>query len=206
MDTVDVTISLRIQRRTPYYTALVWTARFYTQPIMTIGISRNYLSGGLIKDRPFTSWDAALLPFEELFIDTKIKNYPSDWEPHDRWDETMAGFVSLHFPNSGLQLFIELGTDDHRQNWMDLRSQPDHNTASIIGLRKYGLFNNRFLLGGFEYANIKKSYTYKNRGGGHWWKNDFYDFWMLSTKHLLVGFPKLLFLCHLSFGIPNTVL
>ena len=160
----------------PYYTALVGIARFYTEPIMTIGVSRNYLSGGLPTDRPFTTWDAALLPFEALFIDTKIKNYPSDWEPHDRWDETMAGFVSLHFPKSGLQLFIELGTDDHRQNWMDLRSQPDHNSASIIGLRKYGLFNNQLLLGGFEYANIKRSYTYKNRGGGHWWWSNYYDF------------------------------
>ena len=160
----------------PYYTALVWTARFYTRPIITLGLSRNYLSGGLPTDRPFTIWDAALLPFEALFMDTKIKNYPSEWEAHDPWDQTMAGFVSLHFPNSGLQLFIELGTDDHRQNWMDLRSQPDHNSASIIGLRKYGLFNNRFLFGGFEYANIEQSYTYKNRGGGQWWWKSGYDY------------------------------
>jgi len=160
----------------PYYTALVWTTTFYTRPIITLGLSRNYLSGGLPTDRPFTIWDAALLPFELLFIDTKIQKYPSEWEAHDPWDETMAGFVSLHFPNSGLQLFIELGTDDHRQNWMDLRSQPDHNSASIIGLRKYGLFNNRFLFGGFEYANIKQSYTYKNRGGGQWWDKSDYDY------------------------------
>jgi len=158
----------------PYYTALVWSARFYTQPIITIGLSRNYLSGGLPTDRPFTIWDAALLPFEALFIDTKLKKYPSEWEAHDFWDQTMAGFLTIDFPKSGLQLFIELGTDDHRQNLMDLRSQPDHNSASIIGLRKYGFFNNRFLLGGFEYANIKQSYTYKFRGGGHWWwKHDY---------------------------------
>ena len=160
----------------PYYTALVGTARFYTQPIITLGLSRNYLSGGLPTDRLFTIWDAALLPFESLFIDKKIKDYPSEWEAHDPWDETMAGFVSLHFPNSGLQLFIELGTDDHRQNWMDLRSQPDHNSASIIGLRKYGLFNNKFLLGGFEYANIKRAYSYIFRGNFHYWNSYFYDY------------------------------
>jgi hypothetical protein len=88
----------------------------------------------------------------------------------------MAGFISLHFPNSGLRLFVELGTDDHRQNWMDLRSQPDHSSAAIIGIRKYGLFNNRFLLGGFEYANIKLSYTYKYRGAGQWWWKPDYDY------------------------------
>ena len=59
----------------PYYTALVWTTTFYTRPIITLGFSRNYLSGGLPTDRPFTIWDAALLPFEALFMDTKIKNY-----------------------------------------------------------------------------------------------------------------------------------
>jgi len=160
----------------PYYTSLVWTTTFYSRPIITLGLSRNYLSGGLSVDRPFTIWDAALLPFESLFIDTKSKNYPSEWEAHDPWDQTMAGFVSLLFPNSGLQLFIELGTDDHRQNWMDFRSQPDHNSAGIIGLRKYGFFNSRFLLGGFEYANVEQSYTYYNRGGGHWWWKSSYDY------------------------------
>ena len=160
----------------PYYTALVLTTTFYTRPIITLGFSRNYLSGGLPTDRPFTIWDAAMLPFESLFIDTKIKSYQDEFDPHDFWDQTMAGFFTLEFPNSGLMLFLELGTDDHRQNWMDLRSQPDHNSASIIGLRKYGLFNNRFLFGGFEYANIKQSYTYKNRGGGQWWWKSSYDY------------------------------
>lgn len=160
----------------PYYTALVWTARSYTRPIIELGFSRNYLSGGLPTDRPFTGWDAALLPFETLFIDTKIKNSEDEFGPHDFWDQTMAGFITLDFPNSGLMLFLELGTDDHRQNWMDLRSQPEHNSASIIGLRKYGFFNNQFLLGGFEYANIKRSFTYIFRGGGHWWWKHFYNY------------------------------
>ena len=163
-------------RGDPYYTSLVSTARFYTNPIITIGFSRNYLSGGLPTDRPFNSLDAALLPFESLFIDSKMKNYSPDWEAHDRWDETMAGFATMEFPKSQLKLFIEIGTDDHRQNWMDLRSQPDHNSASIIGLRKYGFFHNQLLLGGFEYANIKQTYTSKFRGGGHWWWKDYYDY------------------------------
>ena len=56
----------------PYYTSLVWTVRFYTEPFITVGISRNYLSGGLPTDRPFTDWDAALIVFEQLMVDTKI--------------------------------------------------------------------------------------------------------------------------------------
>ena len=160
----------------PYYTALAISVKFYTNPSLSIGISRNYLSGGLPTDRPFTAWDAAKLPFEWLFIDSKIENYPTEWKAHDRWDQTMSGFIVFDFPKSGLKLYMELGTDDHRQNWSDLRSQPEHNSANIIGLRKYSLFNNDYLFGGFEYINIKQSFTSKFRGGGHWWWSGSYDY------------------------------
>ena len=157
----------------PYYTSLVMTSSFYTNPIITLGFSRNYISGGYQVDRPLTAWDAALLPFEGLFIESKPNN---EYGPHDPWDQSLSGFLVLHYFDSGLKIFIELGTDDHRQNWMDLRSQPDHNAATIIGLRKYGLFNNKSLFGGFEYANIKQTYSQVYRGGGLWWWKDYYDY------------------------------
>ena len=160
----------------PYYTALVFSGRIYSNPIISFGFSRNYISGGLPTDRNFTIWDAAKLPFEWLFIDTKEDKYPSDWEAHDRWDQTMAFYLTMEYPSAGLKIFIELGTDDHRQNWSDLRSQPDHNSATLVGIRKYGLFNNINIISGFEYANIKKSYTYRFRGGGDWWRNSDYDY------------------------------
>jgi hypothetical protein len=75
----------------PYFTAMVWSLRYYSDPIITIGFSRNYLSGGLPTDRPFTSMDAALIIFEQLLIDTKIREYPPDWDEHDPWDQLMSG-------------------------------------------------------------------------------------------------------------------
>ena len=160
----------------PYYSALVFSGRIYSKPIISFGFSRNYISGGLPTDRNFSIWDAAKLPFEWLFIDTKIDKYPSDWDAHDRWDQTMAFYLTMEYPGIGLKIFVELGTDDHRQNWSDLRSQPDHNSANIIGMRKYGLLNNKNIFSGFEYANIKKSYTNIFRGGGDWWRNSLYDY------------------------------
>ena len=159
----------------PYYTALIWSVSYYSNPIISLGFSRNFLSGGVSSSKSFTSWDAALLPLELFFIDSKIKNNPDD-EAHDYWDQTMSGFLTFEFPDAQLKFFIELGTDDHRQNLSDLRSQPEHNSANIIGIRKYGLLNNRFLLGGFEYANIKQSFTHKFRGGGHWWWKQLYEY------------------------------
>ena len=159
----------------PYYTAIIWSISYYSNPIISIGLSRNFLSGDIDSNKSFNSWDAALLPFELFFIDSKIEDNP-DEEVHDYWDQTMSGYLSFEFPDSRLKIFVELGTDDHRQNWSDLRSQPEHNSASIIGLRKYGLFNNKFLLSGFEYANIKQSFTHTFRGGGHWWWKQLYEY------------------------------
>tara|TARA_Y100000590_G_scaffold466415_2_gene641718 strand:- start:794 stop:2296 length:1503 start_codon:yes stop_codon:yes gene_type:complete len=166
----------------PYFTALLFSTTFYNDPIITIGFSRNFLSGGVSTDRPFTVLDAALLPFDLLFIDSKIKKYSSEWDAHDPWDQILTGYLSLNFKESGLKLFLELGTDDHRQNFIDLRSQPDHNSAAIIGLRKYGMFNKDNIFGGIEYANIKQSYTNKFRGGGLWWFKDYYNYHSINGR------------------------
>ncbi len=160
----------------PYFSALTFSSRIFSKPTITFGLTRNYLSGGLPTDREFSMLDAALLPFESLFIDQKIKNYPTGWDAHDNWDQTMSGYITIEDFDSGLIFFIELGTDDHRQNLMDLRSQPDHTMASIIGIRKYGIFNDDSFFAGFEYANIKYTYTHKFRGIGSWWWRDFYEY------------------------------
>ena len=96
----------------PYFSALAFSIHLYTRPIISIGFSRNYLSGGLPTDRPFTAWDAAKLPFEWLFIDSKIEKYPQDWEAHDRWDQTIAGFIIDQIgriPNQGEHIFSDIG-------------------------------------------------------------------------------------------------
>jgi len=161
----------------PYYTALVWTAKFYSKPIITIGLSRNFISGGNTPhNSTISKWNAALLPFQGIFIDGLIDVSNIESGGHDDWDQTMAGYFILDYPKSQLRLFIELATDDHRQNLIDLRSQPDHNSASIFGLRKYNLFSIEDLIFGFEYANIRHSYTNKFRGGGHWWWKGFYSY------------------------------
>ena len=160
----------------PYFTALVWNLTFYTKPIITIGLIRSYLSGGLPTDRPFSQADAALIVFEQLLIDTKIREYPDDWPEHDPWDQVMSGIFSIFFPDSKLKLYCELGTNDHRQNLSDLRAYPDHAAASIFGLRKYGMFNNESFLFGIEYTNLILAKTWKFRPTPNWYNRDFYDY------------------------------
>ena len=187
----------------PYFTGLVWSLRFYTNPLISIGLSRNYLSGGLPTDRPFTKMDAALIVFEQLLIDTKIKEYPSEWEAHDPWDELMSGFLILDFPLSNLRIYAEFGTNDHRQNLSDLRTHPDHASAYIVGLRKYEIFNNKFLFGGFEYANLIFGKFWQYRATPNWYDKNSYDYssyegrrWAAHSGsdsddfHLYLGYQK----------------
>ena len=162
----------------PFFTALVLSMRIYTNPVITFGFIRNYLS---LKDEDydasFSYLDAALLVFENLFLDTKIEDYPGDYPfTGDPWDQTMSGFISLEFPESYLKLYVELGTNDHRQNWSDMRAYPDHASASVIGLRKYSLFNNDNILAGIEYTNLILAKTWKFRPTPNWYNKPEYDF------------------------------
>ena len=160
----------------PYFTAIVGNLTFHTDPKISLGFSRNYLSGGLPTDRPFTSWDAAVIVFEQLLVDTKINEYPTYWDAHDPWDQLISIFISVDFPLSKLKLYSEIGTNDHRQNLSDLRAHPDHALAHIIGIRKYGLFNNDNLLFGIEYTNLILGKFWKYRATPNWYNRDFYDY------------------------------
>jgi hypothetical protein len=162
----------------PYFTALTFSITAYTDPFITVGFVRNFLSNRDENyDKSFNAIDAAMLVFDNLFLDTKVENYSGDWPvTGDPWDQTMSGFVSLEFPESFLHLYLEIGTNDHRQNWSDLRSNPEHASASIIGLRKYRLFNNNNLVAGLEYTNLILARTWKFRETPNWYNKPEYDY------------------------------
>ena len=75
-----------------------------------------------------------------------------------------------------INIYLELGMDDHRANIEDFKTQPDHTIASIIGMRKYGFFNNQNLLFGFEYINLIRSRTWKFRSAAPWYTKPDFDY------------------------------
>ena len=160
----------------PYFTSIIGVFTFHSNPNITLGLSRSYISGGIPTDRSFTTKDAALIVFEDLLIDTKIRNYPEDWEEHDPWDQVMSGFLMFEFLESKLRIYGEFGTNDHRQNLSDFRAQPEHASAYLLGMRKYGFFNNNNLLLGFEYANLVLGKFWKFRPTPNWYNKPDYDY------------------------------
>ena len=167
----------------PFYTALVSTITIYSNPIITLGFNRNYLSGGIAIDRRFDIWDAALLVFEPLFRSTKDSKYPDDWDSIDPWDQLLSGYVLFNYPILNMKLFLEVATNDHRMDWSDARAQPDHAMAYSIGFRNYKLFNKQNLIGGLEYHNLKQSYTRKWRSEANWYDKLEYDYSSIFGRH-----------------------
>lgn len=159
----------------PFYTAIFGSVTYYSKPVVTLGGSRTFLSGGKYANEDVKWQDAALLPLQP-FRKEKLYDEETGENPSDKTDQTLSLFLSLLFPESGLKLFLEYGWNDHRWDWYDLRAHPDHSGASVIGFRKYGLFYRPELYMGFEYANLMKSPYYPQRATPDWYGRGVFDF------------------------------
>ena len=171
----------------PYFTAILFSSTLYSNPEFTLGISRSYLSGpGTLPPmgRNLISMEEALLlPFEGLFLEGKQTDLSDPESSVDLWDQIMVGYFVASFPSSGLKIYIEYGRDDHAWDWDDFSRQPDHSGANIIGIRKYGLFGNKNLVGGIEYINLIKSKFWTKRIPGTWYNKEFYDHNSYDGRH-----------------------
>jgi hypothetical protein len=137
--------------------------------IITLGLHRTYLSGdfGNLSSTTVSadSWsliDAARLVIEPLFGQSKKDlAYTIPGTPgFDAWDEILTGFVKVSFPESHLQVYADIASDDNRGNIMDLKAHWDHTLGYLVGFRKYYLFRNQNVLISSEYLSTKTSNTF----------------------------------------------
>lgn len=166
--------SLQSNAAKPFYTAILSSLTYYSEPIITFGFSRAYLTGGQRTIEVISKRDAMLIPFEALYLKDK---------PVDIWDQTLVGYLSATFPESGLTVFVEYGRNDHAWDKDDLIRQPDHTAASIIGLRKYGFFNNPNLVGGVEYTNLIRTKFWHYRSHADWYDRGVFDYWGYDGRY-----------------------
>jgi len=164
----------------PYFSALLFSSTYYSNPQFTLGFSRSYLSGH--GTTGYSDWsyisleDAMMLPFEGLFLNQKQTDPDDPESAIDLWDEILVAYLVTSFPSSGLKIYIEYGRDDHAWDWDDFSRQPDHSGAGVFGLRKYGLFRNENLVGGLEYTSLIKSKFWTKRIPGAWYTKNVYDY------------------------------
>jgi len=156
----------------PYYSGFIFNTTYYSVPIVTLGFSRAFLSGGKNTDYDISLLEAALLPFQFVKIE-KPSNQSDILNPVD---QNYTGYINLRFSESGLVMFLEYGRNEGPESFEDFISHPDHSRAYIFGIRKYGLFNNLNLMFGFEYANLIQTPFWQLRETLDWNSASQFDF------------------------------
>ena len=152
-----------------YHSGFATNLTYYSNPTITLGFFRTYLSGNYSDISDYSSltneWtmkDAFNLIFEPLFgQDKRNLNYTTPGTPgFDRWDEMLSGYVNITFPENLLKIYLELASDDNRGNLTDLLAHWDHTLGYLIGFRKYFNINDSKIFIGSEYFSTKVSNTF----------------------------------------------
>jgi len=175
--------SLKYNAARPFFTAITSSITYYSEPIVTLGFSRAYLTGGNRTIEAITQKEAMLIPFEPVYLKDKVDSTGNPLSAVDIWDQTLVGYFTATFPKVGLIVYIEYGRNDHAWDKDDFIRQPDHTGASIIGLRKYGFFNNPNLVGGIEYTNLNKTKYWNDRPNADWYDRWNFDYWSYNGRH-----------------------
>jgi len=176
--------SLKYNAAKPFYTAITSTITYYSEPTISLGFSRSYLSGGhYAGEETITRKEAMLLPFEQLYLEDKQADPDDPASAVDIWDQILVGYFTMTFSKMGLVIFIEYGRNDHAWDKKDFTRQPDHTAASIIGLRKYGFFHNPKLVAGIEYTNLMKTKYWNDRKSADWYDRINFDYWGYDGRH-----------------------
>ena len=163
-----------------YHSAINMQINWYGPVTISTGISRNFLSGGILSSggRVWTEKDASMLVFEG-FLTSNLINKEYTVGGHDKWDQTLSGYLSISLPDRNFKIYGEFGFNDNRMYLADLISQPDHSMATIIGFRDYGFGKHNNLIYGFEWTNMLLTYTIRFRGAGgtpSWYDKKWFQF------------------------------
>tara|TARA_Y100000590_G_scaffold470748_1_gene669213 strand:- start:6388 stop:7899 length:1512 start_codon:yes stop_codon:yes gene_type:complete len=162
-----------------YFTSLNGQISWYGSAILSVGFSRNYLTGGrkLLSGYEWKEADARKIVFEGLFT-SDLLDSEYTVGGHDAWDQTLSGYINVTLPERDLKLYAEFGFNDNRMYFADFLSQPDHSMATVIGVRDYGIGANKNWIWGAEWTNLMITYTSRHRTGGPgtWYQRNTYQF------------------------------
>ena len=162
-----------------YFTSLNGQITWYSSANITLGFSRNYLTGGSnnFSDYFWSEKDAKLIVFEGIFTSNLIGSEYTVGG-HDIWDQTISLYAIATLPKKSIKIYAEFGANDNRMYFADFLSQPDHSMATIFGVRDYGVGNRKNIIWGFEWTNLMISYSSRHRptGPGTWYNKIVYDY------------------------------
>ncbi len=182
-----------------YFSGLRANATYHSNPSITLGFNRTYLSGGLTKNSGFNlidsnlNWgiiDAAKLVIEPLFGSSKKGlPYTQVGTPgFDPWDELLSGYIKIYFPEDNLELYVEVASDDNRGNLNDLRAHWDHTLGYMFGFKRLFKGYKINIITGVEYLSTIESNSFNPkfyRGSpniSNFYSKEMYDFFTFSSR------------------------
>jgi hypothetical protein len=154
-----------------YFSGLKAHITYHSNPVITLGLHRTYLSGNFSHLSATTNisgaWtleDATRLVIEPLFGQSKSNlAYAIIGTPgFDYWDEVLTGYVKLTFPDEQLEVYADVASDDNRGNLTDLKAHWDHSLGYMIGFMKFTRLEQWSLFTGAEYLTTRGSNTFKS--------------------------------------------
>ncbi len=165
----------------PYLTSVIFGLTYYSDPIVSLGITKSVLNGGSHPLADAIEWSEAALDFlGGVLVNEKWKVFQQNWS-YD--DITMSGYISTYFPKSKLTLFLELGRNDIAWDINNIILVPDHSLATNFGIRKYHLFNHKNLFFGLEYTKLFAGrYLYTGQVGP-WYNREGYEYSSFNGRH-----------------------
>ena len=137
--------------------------------IITLGFHRTYLSGDFgnlststVSAHSWSLLDAAKLVIEPLFGQSKKDlSYTQPGTPgFDAWDEILTGYVKLSFPQSGVEFYADVASDDNRGNLTDLKAHWDHTLGYQLGMTKNTKVDQYNIFTGIEFLTTRVSNTF----------------------------------------------
>ena len=153
-----------------YFSGLKSHLTYYSNPIITIGFHRTYLSGDFgnlyTNTNSTDTWtlqDAVRLVVEPLFGQSKRNlDYAMPGTPgFDTWDQVLTGYFKLTFPDENLVVYADVASDDNRGNITDLKTHWDHTLGYQLGFKKFTKIQKINLFMGTEFLTTRTSNTFK---------------------------------------------
>jgi hypothetical protein len=131
-----------------------WTPWF--APGLSVGFLRMYIESTI--QNPMKEPLAFL--FNRKFFDPVRKRILHDRSPtgegSDPDNQMITAFVRWQFPETGFEIYAELGRTDHTMDWRDFRLHPDHARAYVVGFIKvFELVSNRFIAMNAEITQLE---------------------------------------------------
>jgi len=131
------------------------------------GLNRNIVSGGY----PELKWNY-LDAIQVIYSQENLKY----------WDKVTDYYISYKSKKDNFIIFLEYGVPDIDFLDRNPNLYPDHGVARNIGLRKYGILNNKELMFGFEYTRLVQSTFYNSLPSPNWYDNPKNNYFSYNGK------------------------